>query len=550
MRLRILLVLGCLLQGGCASVQMKPQPVPPPVAQVVAPIPHPAPSPLAPPPLATPFPRSPAATSEKVTFAADAFFDTDQSVLRSDAKAKLDELVRKTSDVSIELIIAVGHADSVGSDAYNQKLSMSRAESVKAYLVSKGIEANRIYAEGKGEAMPVADNMTAEGRAKSRRVELEVVGTRGSSGRPMESRAPKGVVSVLYGTTRAKSGRNSPYTYFTSDESTTADRLTLGRVLVNVPPNRRKATIPEPDFFSVILEKVTSSSVASFLAITPISAANPMSDFSFAGPVEELTPDDFRDRLRSSAALAKGRTAVVYVHGFSNSFKDAAFRTAQVAYDLADSDFQVVPVMFSWPSDPKKLNYVGSGDRLWAAGKYLARFLDEIAKVQDIGRIHIIAHSKGAQVLTYALDEIRVPNLFVDSGRGPPLVSRFKQIVLAAPDIRALDFEFQISPAVRSRHSVTNYVASNDAALRVAKHANSGSRAGDSGEGLCLVSGVETIDVSSVNYRPGGHSSFADSVEVLDDIRRLLKGDKAEQRGLQRVSRQDLGYWLLLPTNK
>ena len=76
------------------------------------------------------------------------------------------------------MIIAVGHTDSVGSDAYNQKLSVRRAESVKAYLVSKGIEANRIYTEGKGEMQPVADNKTREGRAKNRRVEVEVVGTR------------------------------------------------------------------------------------------------------------------------------------------------------------------------------------------------------------------------------------------------------------------------------------------------------------------------------------------------------------------------------------
>ena len=76
------------------------------------------------------------------------------------------------------MIIAVGHTDSVGNDAYNQKLSVRRAESVKAYLVTKGIEKNRIYTEGKGEKQPVADNKTKEGRAKNRRVEIEVVGTR------------------------------------------------------------------------------------------------------------------------------------------------------------------------------------------------------------------------------------------------------------------------------------------------------------------------------------------------------------------------------------
>jgi OOP family OmpA-OmpF porin len=120
--------------------------------------------------------QAPAAS--KVTYAADTFFDFDKSVLMPAGKAKLDDLVGKVKGINLEVIIAVGHTDSVGNDAYNQKLSVRRAEAVKAYLVTKGIEKNRIYTEGKGEKQPVADNMTKEGRAKNRRVEIEVVGTR------------------------------------------------------------------------------------------------------------------------------------------------------------------------------------------------------------------------------------------------------------------------------------------------------------------------------------------------------------------------------------
>ncbi|WP_408594104.1 outer membrane protein OmpA [Limnohabitans sp.] len=145
-----------------------------PAPAVVAPKAEaPAPAPAA---AAAPAPQAPAAS--KVTYAADAFFDFDKSVLKPAGKAKLDDLVGKVKGINLEVIIAVGHTDSVGSDAYNQKLSVRRAESVKAYLVSKGIEKNRIYTEGKGEKQPVADNKTKEGRAKNRRVEIEVVGTR------------------------------------------------------------------------------------------------------------------------------------------------------------------------------------------------------------------------------------------------------------------------------------------------------------------------------------------------------------------------------------
>ena len=113
-----------------------------------------------------------------MTYAADAFFDFDKHVLKTEGKAKLDDLVGKLKGISLEVIIAVGHADAVGTDAYNQKLSVARSEAVKAYLVSKGVEKNRIYTEGKGESSPVADNKTNEGRAKNRRVEVEVIGTR------------------------------------------------------------------------------------------------------------------------------------------------------------------------------------------------------------------------------------------------------------------------------------------------------------------------------------------------------------------------------------
>jgi OOP family OmpA-OmpF porin len=121
---------------------------------------------------------APVPTSEKVSYSADAFFDFDKAVLKPAGQASLDDLASKLGNLNLEVIIAVGHTDSVGTDAYNQKLSIRRAEAVKSYLVGKGVDAKRVYTEGKGEKQPVADNKTAEGRAKNRRVELEVVGTR------------------------------------------------------------------------------------------------------------------------------------------------------------------------------------------------------------------------------------------------------------------------------------------------------------------------------------------------------------------------------------
>jgi OOP family OmpA-OmpF porin len=156
----------------------EPPPPPPPPAAPPAPPPPPPPPP-------------PAPTSEKVTFAADALFDFDKATLRPDGRAKLDDLVSKLAGVSLEVIIAVGYTDRIGGDAYNLSLSQKRAQAVKDYLVSKGIEPNRVYTEGKGKANPVKQcpDPSAKGEVKNRkqlidclqpnrRVEVEVVGTR------------------------------------------------------------------------------------------------------------------------------------------------------------------------------------------------------------------------------------------------------------------------------------------------------------------------------------------------------------------------------------
>jgi len=132
-------------------------------------------------------PATPKPAAQKVTLAADALFDFDKAVLRPEGKAKLDDVSGKLKGIKLEVIIAVGHTDRIGSDNYNQKLSEKRAEAVKAYLVGKGVEPNRVYTEGKGKTQPVTGDK-CKGNAKTkalieclqpdRRADIEIIGTK------------------------------------------------------------------------------------------------------------------------------------------------------------------------------------------------------------------------------------------------------------------------------------------------------------------------------------------------------------------------------------
>ncbi|TBR08393.1 MAG: OmpA family protein [Rugosibacter sp.] len=142
-----------------------------PVEPAAAPAPAPAPKPAA----------------QKVTLSADALFDFDKAILRSEGKGKLDKLVEDMKGINLEVIIATGHADRFGTDAYNQKLSEKRAAAVKTYLVGKSVDANRVFAEGKGKTQPVTKPDDCKGpKSKKviaclqpdRRVDIEIIGTK------------------------------------------------------------------------------------------------------------------------------------------------------------------------------------------------------------------------------------------------------------------------------------------------------------------------------------------------------------------------------------
>lgn len=154
----------------CApDLKPKPAPQPAPAARVIPPPPAVAPAPAAPPPA----PPAPV----KVTLQTDTLFDFDRSVIKPEGRVRLADFARQLQTIRSDVVIVIGHTDSIGSDAYNMRLGQRRAEAVRAFLISQGVR-QRIDASSRGEREPVADNKTAAGRAKNRRVVIEVVGTK------------------------------------------------------------------------------------------------------------------------------------------------------------------------------------------------------------------------------------------------------------------------------------------------------------------------------------------------------------------------------------
>jgi OOP family OmpA-OmpF porin len=129
-----------------------------------------------PPKAEVPPPPPPEPVYEKITLSAKALFDFDKSNLKPEGKAALDDVADriKAKGASVVDIDIVGHTDSIGTEEYNQGLSERRANSVRDYIVSMGVDPSIIDVMGKGESDPVADNSTKEGRAQNRRVDVSI----------------------------------------------------------------------------------------------------------------------------------------------------------------------------------------------------------------------------------------------------------------------------------------------------------------------------------------------------------------------------------------
>jgi esterase/lipase superfamily enzyme len=251
------------------------------------------------------------------------------------------------------------------------------------------------------------------------------------------------------------------------------------------------------------------------------------------------SPDAFFQALSAEVLASNGHNALVFVHGYNVTFAEAARRTAQMAYDLG---FDGAPVFYSWPSAGSFSGYAADAASIEWSQANIERFLVDFFRRSQADHVYVIAHSMGNRALTRAL---------VNAAREEPTIrTKLKQVVLAAPDIDADVFRNQIAPGLVELHApVTLYASSGDLALKVAQELyGSYPRAGQSGDDLVLVHGMDTIDASAVDTGFLGHSYYGDEQSILSDMFYMFRGVRPEARAmLMKKSKPAGDYWAFRP---
>ena len=254
--------------------------------------------------------------------------------------------------------------------------------------------------------------------------------------------------------------------------------------------------------------------------------------------VNPMPRDRFIEKLRDAIGQAEQPDALVFVHGYLRSFRQASGVLAEF---VEQTGFPGVPVLWSWPSTSNPARYTVDETNIMWAQQDFARFLQDILTDSGARTVHLVGHSLGGRgLVTVTLLNLRQQGVDL-SGVG--------QFVLLAPDVDEEIFRRDMAPAlVKAGLQVTLYTSANDKALLTAYRVHGHRRAGDSSEGPLLFPGIETIDVTAANRSILGHSYFEESEVVARDLALLLNSGltASEREGLTPLWRDGIQYWQLI----
>ena len=323
------------------------------------------------------------------------------------------------------------------------------------------------------------------------------------------------IVKVFYATDRSTTGQASPNDFYGIGRG----ELTYGISEVAIPKSHDVGALEAPKWWKFEFRENPDNHV-------------------MLTKVQQLAWEAFRTQLNSRIDSGAGSNAFIFIHGFNVRFKDAARRTAQIHHDLK---FDGAPIFYSWPSQGEVTltSYTHDETNATWALPHVIKFIRAVADQSTAQNIYLIAHSMGTRVLSNA-----VATLMRES---PKLKKRFKDIILAAPDIDADVFKNNLAPMMKqAANNVTLYASSDDKALKTSQQVHGGfPRAGDAGENLVLLEGVDTIDATGVDNSILAHSYFAEAKSIIGDIQEIIDLQKsADNRSRLKAVTTDRGsYW-------
>ena len=278
--------------------------------------------------------------------------------------------------------------------------------------------------------------------------------------------------------------------------SSTDGLLDYGTCEVTIPPDHKIGHVDSPSLFKLEFTE------------------NPEKHVVLHRVIRSDSVDDFYAELNDSLSKSETRQGLIFVHGYNVSFDDAVKRTAQIAHDL---EFEGAPICYSWTSHGALADYTKDMANADATVLALQSFLEETVRRTGNSTIHLVAHSMGNRALLQALDRIAVGS----AGDGSEM---FGQLVMAAPDVSAVDFKNRFAASAKElAKSITLYASSRDRALIASTEIHGHNRAGLAGDNLVVMDGVDTIDVSEIDTSLIGHSYYGDHPELIRDLRALVE---------------------------
>ncbi len=339
-------------------------------------------------------------------------------------------------------------------------------------------------------------------RAATDRGSLPIPGGVAGKGRRYSQAQGFADVRVFYGTNRAPTGDLKPALFYGKARG----ELQYGYLDVTIPASHKEAELEtQPRWAEYVFD-----------------VAESRSRYVLLDKVAPLAKDEFNRSLRQQIKSSPSKDVFIFVHGFNNTFEDAARRAAQMAYDL---DFDGTPILYSWPSQGSATAYAVDEAAVGISGRKLAEFLENIVTQSGAEHIHILAHSMGNRALIEALQTFL-------ARRAPDNRQHFfGQIVFTAPDVDRDYFMDAIGPLSSAADRVTLYASNNDYALRSSQLLHGAPRAGTAGDVIIRLPGLDSIDMSAVPADLLGHAYFAANAGAIFDIFRLLwRGDPPPQR--------------------